>query len=439
MSTAPASTTAEVQVAVIGGGPAGLAAATAAARAGATTVLVDEGAALGGRLRYRIQPVVTDRPPPVAPSALVTSLAAEAAEAGVSIRTGATAWGLFAGNVLAIAGGQATELRAGAVVLATGSTDLPWPFPGGTLPGVFTARAVQILLNRHRVRPGRRFVVVGVGSEAAEVAEDIRLAGGEIVATADPTAGDTIAAEGVDGVRAVTVNGARHTADVVVVAVGRQVDAALAIMAGADVAFASALGGQVPLRDDRLRSTITGLFVADDAASPADVATALTEGRYAGVNAAALLGLVDAATQAAARATYDAAVADHRARAGALIQRGVPGQPDHERGLPPPRDGADLITDPTSSPPPAHVCRCGEVGAAAVVTAIAAGARTVNDVKRQTRAGMGLCQGVFCVRPIAELLHAHARVPLAGIAPMTARPPVRPMALDRLVGPADTD
>jgi bacterioferritin-associated ferredoxin len=81
---------------------------------------------------------------------------------------------------------------------------------------------------------------------------------------------------------------------------------------------------------------------------------------------------------------------------------------------------------------PRFVCRCEEVGEEEIRQAIAAGALSVNDVKRRTRAGMGLCQGIFCVQPIAELLHEHAGLPLEAIAPMTARPPVRPVSLGLL-------
>lgn len=90
-------------------------------------------------------------------------------------------------------------------------------------------------------------------------------------------------------------------------------------------------------------------------------------------------------------------------------------------------------------PAPIYVCRCDEVGAAEIVAAIEAGARTVNDVKRQTRAGMGLCQGAYCAPLIADLLHAHAGIPLAEIGPMTARPPVRLLPLDLLAGATDEE
>jgi len=82
---------------------------------------------------------------------------------------------------------------------------------------------------------------------------------------------------------------------------------------------------------------------------------------------------------------------------------------------------------------PRHlICRCEETTVDEVRAAIAAGARTVNDVKRQTRAGMGVCQGIYCVAEIAKTLHAETGPPLAEIAPLTARPPVRLIPINRL-------
>ena len=85
-----------------------------------------------------------------------------------------------------------------------------------------------------------------------------------------------------------------------------------------------------------------------------------------------------------------------------------------------------------ATPAPRYVCRCEEIDEPAIRAAIAAGALSVNDVKRQTRAGMGLCQGIFCMPAIADLLHAANGLPRNRIAPMTARPPVRPLPLDLL-------
>lgn len=79
------------------------------------------------------------------------------------------------------------------------------------------------------------------------------------------------------------------------------------------------------------------------------------------------------------------------------------------------------------------VCRCEEIDLTAIEEAIAEGAVTINDVKRRTRAGMGICQGIFCTRAIAHLIHQHAGVPLEELEPMTARPPARLLSVDQLV------
>ena len=85
-----------------------------------------------------------------------------------------------------------------------------------------------------------------------------------------------------------------------------------------------------------------------------------------------------------------------------------------------------------------QVCRCYQVTVGDVEAAIDAGALTVNDVKRRTRAGMGLCQGVYCMAQIAALLATRLNVPVSEIAPMTARVPVRPLPLE-LMATAGTE
>ena len=78
------------------------------------------------------------------------------------------------------------------------------------------------------------------------------------------------------------------------------------------------------------------------------------------------------------------------------------------------------------------ICRCEEVALGAVEQAIAEGARTLDDVKRRTRAGMGLCQGIYCAPELADVLAARTGLGAAAIVPMTARPPVRPLPLGLL-------
>jgi len=84
----------------------------------------------------------------------------------------------------------------------------------------------------------------------------------------------------------------------------------------------------------------------------------------------------------------------------------------------------------------AFICRCEEVETATVQAAIAHGARTINDIKRRTRAGMGLCQGAYCIDALSWVLHESGGTALDAIVPMTVRPPLRAIGLDAL---ADLD
>jgi bacterioferritin-associated ferredoxin len=77
-------------------------------------------------------------------------------------------------------------------------------------------------------------------------------------------------------------------------------------------------------------------------------------------------------------------------------------------------------------------CRCEEVPLEEIVAAIAAGAQSVDDVKRRTRAGMGACQGIYCVPVFAAMAAQATGIPVDRVAGMTARPPVRPVALEAL-------
>ncbi len=87
------------------------------------------------------------------------------------------------------------------------------------------------------------------------------------------------------------------------------------------------------------------------------------------------------------------------------------------------------MTEPAQSAT-CFVCRCEEITVDEVRWAIAEGAPTVNDVKRRTKAGMGLCQGIFCVPTIAAMIGEGGGRP--EVVPMTARPPVRPIPLETL-------
>jgi NAD(P)H-nitrite reductase large subunit len=75
------------------------------------------------------------------------------------------------------------------------------------------------------------------------------------------------------------------------------------------------------------------------------------------------------------------------------------------------------------------ICRCEEVTQQEIEEAIREGARTVNEVKRRTRAGMGLCQGKTCRRLVERMVAEWTGQMLADVQPSTHRPPVRPVEL----------
>ena len=168
-------------VAVVGGGPAGLAAAEAAALAGAEVVLVEDEPELGGALRWqrfegedgargRAEALLRDVP----------------ALPRVQALTGATCTGLFADNWLAVVrGNRLFKLRAGSVVLATGCLEQPMVFRNNDLPGVTLASAAQRLMRLWGVAPGRQAVVVTANPEGYGAALDLLDAGIELRAVLD--------------------------------------------------------------------------------------------------------------------------------------------------------------------------------------------------------------------------------------------------------------
>jgi bacterioferritin-associated ferredoxin len=83
------------------------------------------------------------------------------------------------------------------------------------------------------------------------------------------------------------------------------------------------------------------------------------------------------------------------------------------------------------------VCRCQEVTAEEIRKATLEGATTISDVKRVTRAGMGLCQGKTCSKMVARLISEHTGAPIDSVLPATFRPPVRPVKLEVLGGEED--
>src|SRR3954447_14531968 len=117
-----------VDIAVVGGGPAGMTAALAAARANATVALIDEYAAPGGQIWRRRFDEVGDAAPASLP-ARAARLCAQLASSAVEVLPGATVWAAQSPDTLLLTG-PVSRVTAKAVVLATGAYDRPVAFAG---------------------------------------------------------------------------------------------------------------------------------------------------------------------------------------------------------------------------------------------------------------------------------------------------------------------
>ncbi|MDQ0396100.1 sarcosine oxidase subunit alpha family protein [Labrys monachus] len=188
---------AHCDVLVVGSGPAGLAAAVAAAETGAQVILCDEQAELGGSLLSETTASIEGRPARDWATDIIMSLALNDR---VRLMPRTTAFGWYSDNFVALAERLTDHLadpgprmprermwqvRAKQVVIAAGAIERPLVFPDNDRPGIMLADAARTFVNRYGVRPGSRAVVFTACDSAYRAALDLKAAGIEIAVIAD--------------------------------------------------------------------------------------------------------------------------------------------------------------------------------------------------------------------------------------------------------------
>ncbi|NEA53226.1 FAD-dependent oxidoreductase [Streptomyces sp. SID13666] len=428
---------AHCDVLIVGDGPAGLAAAAAAARSGARVILADDQPELGGTL------LSTGRLPSW--PAEVAALLEASADVRVLRRT--TVFGYYDDNhLLAVErrtnhlGAHAPDnvsrervwrIRARRVVLATGAHERSLAFADNDRPGVMLAASARSYVNRYGVVPGRRAVVFTTNDSAYAAARDLAAAGVDVVAIVDTRrepgaqvpgvevlAGHAvIGTQGGDRLTSVTVapygsegpDGSQgsggsdapqreFTADLLLVSGGWNPVAHLFSQAGGKLRYDDALGSFVP---DSCRQAVE---VAGSANGVFDLAAVLAEGAAAGIRAIEAAGYPAATSQ-----------------------------------LPP------VTAEPASPPAHVHVVPGAaeassfvdlqrDVTVADLTRAAGTGMRSVEHTKRYTTAGtandQGKTSGVLASGTVAHLLG----VDISVLGTTTFRPPYTPVSFATLAG-----
>jgi thioredoxin reductase/bacterioferritin-associated ferredoxin len=458
------------ELAIIGGGPAGLSAAAEAARAGVSSIVLDENPLLGGQI-FRQPPAefrVVNQKRMGKQYADGKKLIEELTEFKEKIDTwtGSLVWGYFNDKELAaMRKGRLELLKADQIVIATGAYDRPIPFPGWTLPGVFTAGCAQAMAKSQAVLTGTRFLLAGSGPLQLAVAHQLLKGGAKLVAVVEaasmiglwrrlPTllkqpgllwdgfrylatlklhrvpfmqSHIIVGASGSEEVEEAVIAAAdenwqpipdtEQTFDVDAICLGYGLvpNTDLTRLCGCAHDYDPNLGGWVPKRDEHMETTIRGIFVAGDACGIGGVRVALEQGKLAGIYAACNLGHLDEAT------------ADKLARP---IRRKLNKLQSFQSVI------ADLfsVRSGIHSLPEKDtlICRCEEICLDDIRKAIASGALHPDDIKRRTRAGMGYCQGRICGPTILRIAERQLSLRPSDIGPGRARSPVKPVPMSIL-------
>jgi thioredoxin reductase len=416
---------ARYDVVVVGAGPSGIMAAIDAVRAGATVLLVDENPVSGELMGNDVPLYFGGRMTAATQNSgrMLEAIFASmpeletAMEAGVEVLLGTTAWGVYRNGpgvaslpdqVVGLADSDRSWLVGfDRIILATGARDLAMAFPGWNQPGVMGAAALQMLLTRYDAFAGRRMLVLGStdlaletallaqerGIEVAALVEvrDAPQASAELVAKVQAAGiaihcGQTIASAkgGIDGVESATLsNGETIACDTICVAIGLIPSIELVDAMHGPRALHPLRGGYIPAGE-------AAVSAVGDCAGLTDSGFDHIAYRMEWMRALSAVSDDDTIICQCEEVTR-----------------------------------ADLI----GVQPPNYLARPPAMCARSLETLIEDGPANPDQIKRLTRAGMGVCQGRRCRDQVAMLLAIEADEPFGTIPLATHRAPVRPLPL----------
>ena len=318
----------DVDLLVIGGGPAGLAAAIAAGKHGLKVLLVNEHFKLGGQLIKQTHKFFGSKDlfGGLRGFQVAEVLGRRLASLGnVRVLLQTTAYGFFRGGWVGLAGrDRLYRVKPRYVVAAPGAAERHLAFPGNDLPGVMGAGGAQTLMNEYGILPGDEVLVVGSGNVGVIVSYQLLQAGARVRGVVEilpyigawfvhaakirrygvkvftrHTVKEVVGRERVEGAVVVRVDerfkqvpGSEFMVpcDLLLIAVGLTPDTRLVAQAGAVVKWVPAIGGLVPLRTKYLETSVPGLYIAGDASGIEEATTAMIEGEIAGLSVAIAAG-----------------------------------------------------------------------------------------------------------------------------------------------------
>jgi sarcosine oxidase subunit alpha len=316
------------EVAVIGGGPAGMSAAIAAAKQGARVVLFERGLKLGGQLVKQTHRFFGSEHEYAGTRGIdIATILQEMIESNklIEVKTDTTVLGIYKDGVITYEERyEYGRMTAEKVIITTGAAEKMLLFPNNDLPGVYGAGAVQTFMNQFGVKPGDKVLMVGAGNIGLIVSYQLVQAGVKVEAIIDaaPKVGgylvhaaklqrlgvpiytqttikEALGREVIEGAvihevdaSFAPIQGTERTIDIdtICLAVGLTPLSELLRHVGCALKYVPILGGYVPIKDLYMETSAKGVYVAGDVACIEEASAAMIEGSIAGVSAAMALG-----------------------------------------------------------------------------------------------------------------------------------------------------